>query len=228
MNRWFTLIAVIVVADAAAAAEVRLRSSAVCSGPVLRLNDVAEIIADDFRVTQALAEIPLCPAPEAGRQRSFSQHDIRQLVGLSGVDAKAAHVTGSESVTVTAGAASAMPLGRRPLVASGVRQAVFESDVDSNRKHPTAPSVARPVATPTIDGKELPQLVERGAIVSVHARAAGVRISTSGKAVEGGSAGELIRVDLADSKERVVVRVIGPQEVEVAAGGPIATAAANP
>jgi flagella basal body P-ring formation protein FlgA len=65
----------------------------------------------------------------------------------------------------------------------------------------------------------LPRLVERGAIVSVHARAAGVRISTSGKAIEAGSTGDFVRVELADSKERVVARVVGPQEVEVAAGG---------
>ena len=83
------------------AAEVRLRSSVGCAATIVRLADVAEIFADDPRVAQSLAEIPLCPVPAAGSEKSLSQEDIRQLMALSGVDRKLAQVTGSETVAVT-------------------------------------------------------------------------------------------------------------------------------
>ena len=64
-----------------------------------------------------------------------------------------------------------------------------------------------------------PPVVEKGAIVTVSARAAGVKITTSGKALDDGSTGESIGVELADSKQRVLARVSGPQTVEMTAEG---------
>src|SRR5262245_24602918 len=88
------------ISAAAAGAEVRLRSSAACTGSVVRLADVAEIYADDRRLAQALAETPLCPAPQPGHLRSLSQHELRQILMLSGVE-KSVSVTGSEAVSIS-------------------------------------------------------------------------------------------------------------------------------
>ena len=60
--------------------------------------------------------------------------------------------------------------------------------------------------------------MEKGASVMVHAQTGGIRIRTSGKALEAGSSGETISVELADSKEKVLARIVGPQMVEVAVG----------
>src|SRR6476619_4387977 len=122
-----TAIVLVLVAMAAPAAEVRLRSSAACRAPVVRLADVAEVFADDQRLATALAEIPLCPAPAAGKQRFLSQQDVRQLLVLSGVDSDAARVTGSDTVSVTSDGATSASLPKRPSVADGVRQAAFEA-----------------------------------------------------------------------------------------------------
>jgi len=201
----------------AAAAEVRLRSSAACAAAVVRVADVAEIFSNETRIAAALAEIPLCPAPAAGSQRSLSQDEVRRLLELSGVELGTALVTGSEAVTVTTeSAAGSTAFSKRPLVATGVRQAVFETESDGNRKPKASLTSKLPSMTPAeIKPPAAAPLVARGAVLTVNARTAGVRITTSGKALEAGSTGETIGVELADSKQRVLGRVIGPQVVEV-------------
>jgi hypothetical protein len=211
-------------ATAAAAAEVRLRSSAACATSVVRVADVAEIFSNDTRIAAALAEIPLCPAPTAGSQRVISQDEVRRLLELSGVEHRTALVTGSETVTVTIESAIGTgSLPKRPMIASGVRQAVFEIESDGhqgNRK-PQVPSVSKQPTPPAATAKSqtTPPLVARGTLLTVNARTAGVRITTSGKALEAGSAGETIGIELADTKQRVLGRVLGPQLVEITAGG---------
>ena len=204
------------------AADVRLRSAAVCGGNLVRVADVAEVFAKDDRLGQALAELPLCPTPAANRQRVLSQDDIRQLLEFSGVDRKSITITGSETVTVSGGdAAHATNTAKHAVVARGVRQAAFEVLT------PPAPSVAkaaaaRPALLPTSSQtsdetkpQPLPPLVEKGRSLSVLARSAGVQITTSGKALDAGSLGDMINVELLDTKQRVMARVTSPQSVEL-------------
>jgi flagella basal body P-ring formation protein FlgA len=65
-----------------------------------------------------------------------------------------------------------------------------------------------------------PRLVRRGETVTVRSVAAGVRITTSAKALEDGSDGSLVQIDLEESHERITARVTGMQQVEVYANGP--------
>src|SRR5262249_53882555 len=107
---------------------------------------------------------------------------------------------------------------RRPLVAAGVRQAAFETDVETSRK----PS-SRPVIKPSIESvsdkdSEAQPVVERGSAVTVHARTSGGRITTAGKARDAGAVGQRVSVERADSKQRVLAIVTGPQDVEVSVG----------
>ena len=46
-------------AATANAADVRLRSAAVCGGSIVRVADVAEVFGDDHRLAQSLADLPL-------------------------------------------------------------------------------------------------------------------------------------------------------------------------
>src|SRR5215471_13333444 len=129
-----TMLVVIAVAPTIGA-EVRLRSAAGCSTAVVRVADVAEVFAQDARIGTSLADITLCPAPAPGGKRVLSQAEVQELLALSGVDRKTANVTGSESVTVTAEGHSRAATGaKKPLVASGLRQATFEADVEASRK----------------------------------------------------------------------------------------------
>jgi hypothetical protein len=207
-------------ASPAIAVEVRLRSSAACATSVVRVADVAEIFSGETRIAAALAEIPLCPAPAAGSQRVISQDDVRRLLALSGVEPGTALITGSESVTVTnEPSVRSGSLPRRPLIASGVRQATFEMEAEGSRKTKTQ-SAGKLPATVSSDAKSVDSspLVARGTVLTINARTAGVRITTSGKALEEGTVGQTIGIELADTKQRVMGRVLGPQLVEVTAG----------
>jgi len=215
------LLSLLVVAGVAAthAAEVRLRSAAVCSGSIARVADVAEVFAPDHRVADSLAEIPLCPAPAAGQSRALSQDDVRQLLALSGVERKTATVTGSETVTISReDSARTSPAVRQPLVASGVRQAAFEIEPGV----PAKPQGVKPATFQRPDADEMKPiaaatLIEKGASLTVHARAAGVRITAAGKAIDSGAMGESIGVELIDTKQKVVGQIVGPQTVEIRA-----------
>ena len=196
------------VAFSARAAEVRLRPAATCGSGVVRLADVADIEAADAALAAALGEIPLCPAPAAGGERSLSQQEVRQLLALSGVERADVNVSGSDQVTIQAdqSRSPAAPQAGTP----GIRQAAFQTQTKKPQPTPVEPQGDKPT--------KREQLVERGATVNVVARAAGVRIATSGKALQPGAAGETILVEL-DSKEKVQARVVASQAVEVAVPG---------
>jgi flagella basal body P-ring formation protein FlgA len=219
------LIALGVFQGSVSAVEVRLRSTASSTSRIIRLSDVAEVLGE-AEIATALADVALCPAPAAGHERTLTQAEVRGLLLLSGLERNDCVVTGSESVTVagsTSAAAGARP--RQPLIASGVRQAIFEADPSASASRPVKPVSKEGPAPPAANA---PPLVERGATVTVNARTAGVRITTSGKALEAGKAGDSINVELADSKQRILATVVGVQAVEVTDGSSPLTAIGKP
>jgi flagella basal body P-ring formation protein FlgA len=66
------------------------------------------------------------------------------------------------------------------------------------------------------------QLVRRGEIVTVFARAAGVQVSTQARALEDGSLNDLVQVESSGERRRYTATVTGLQEVEVCARDPSA------
>jgi hypothetical protein len=219
---------------APAATEIRLHAQARCGSAVVRLGDVAEILSDDPHLAAILAEIPLRPAPAAGAALTVSRQEVRQLLLLSGVAPATLDLTGSDQVAIQHAPAVGPMAPRRGLVAEGVRQATLERELAADERaaladlrptrglRPVPPQVlargASPSGEPAADAADRP-LVERGAQVSVVARTAGIRVTTTGKALEAGKAGQRIQVELDDSKQRVLARVVGWQAVEVAVGG---------
>lgn len=216
-----------------AATEVRLRSQTRCASAVVRLGDLAEIFSDDLHLADILADIPLRPAPARDVVQTLSRQEVQQLLVLSGVAPAGLFLTGSEQVRIEyAPAAGPTRSSRRGLVAEGVRQAVLEAesapagqDPKVRRAagaRPAGATVPRPLpaADPDATGSPERPLVERGAQVKVLARTAGIRITTAGKALESGRAGERIQVELDDHKQRVLARVVGWQAVEVTVGEP--------
>jgi hypothetical protein len=219
MLQRFSIIAVALLTASGSAAEVRLRSAAVCGGSVARVADVAEVFGSDHRVANALAEIPLCPAPAIGQTRVLTQDDVRQLLALSGVDHKTAKVTGSETVQITRESSPrSHSAAKQPLIASGVRQAMFEVESEpAVTSKPVQPAAFNRPADADIKPIPSAPLVERGASLTVHARAAGVRITAAGKALDSGSLGDSVSVELIDTKQKVIGRVVAPQTVEISA-----------
>lgn len=227
-----SLISVLMVTGASAlAAEVRLRSSAVCGSSIVRLADVAEIHADERQLAAALGDVPLCAAPAKGSERQFTQHDVRQLLALSGVEAAAVQVTGSETVTLLtegSGLVATSKRQRTPLATH--RQAAFEVELpgkpDAFGRQPAVKPLSP--ASASAEQPKPPRLVERGALCTVHARTDGIRVTTRGKALQAGTFGEMITIEMADTKERVLAKIVGSQIAEVAVAGSAGVHASEP
>lgn len=76
---------------------------------------------------------------------------------------------------------------------------------------------------------QMPRLVHRGDKVTVTSLAAGVSITTSGKATRDGALGDSVAVELEDPKRQILAKVTGPQSVEIGlAESPSAKMAAAP
>lgn len=211
LTRGFLLTALLSSAVTAQAIEVRLRSSIATSAPIVRLADIAEINAADGEDTAWVANVMVCAAPSRSQDRTFTQQQVRQLLALSDVEMSRILVTGSEQVVIHGGEETQLPV-KRQLTARPVKTASFVEPSP-------APSgaVAKPAAVESsIDRSSATAGVQRGAAVSVHSNRPGIRIVTSGKALQAGQPGETISIELADSREKTWARVVGPKTVEIA------------
>lgn len=92
--------------------------------------------------------------------------------------------------------------------------------------------VARPItAGQVLDGRSLqrPVLVRRGQAVTVCARAQGVSVRTTAKALADGSRDDLILLESIETKQKFTARVVGPQQAEVYVfGGPTSRLSSAP
>ena len=204
--RHFVFAVCVLVACSAQATEVRLHSVASCTATVVRLGDIAEIAADDPAIAEDLAAVPLFPAPTAGKSRQLDRNQVRQLLSISGIDLKQLSLTGSETVVVQSGAGdlASRTANRASGEPSAIRLSSLETEIPARRPKPAA-----------AESVVLPPLVKRGESVTVHSRAAGVRITTSGKALSDGLLGAEIQIELADKRNKILARVAGPQTVEI-------------
>jgi hypothetical protein len=211
MRKTFTAFVFILACHASGnAAEIRLRPDAKTAGSIVRLVDVAEIVpGDDGGADPEIGNLMLFPTPAAGQPLLVSRLEIEQVLRLSGVDFKRHWLGGAEAVEVRAANVSAGKTIVRPALhlipaARFVRPA--SAEVAAFQKVAAEAVPLKPVPPP--------ELVKRNSSVTVHATAAGVRISTSGKALSGGVHGAVVSVEL-DGHERVQAKVIGPQMVQV-------------
>lgn len=127
---------------------------------------------------------------------------------------------------------------------------VRDADVELQPRDPKAPKfqhaterhsvVGMEVLYPIREGQPIllnqlrkPQLVKRGELIRVRARAAGVQVTTTAKAEQDGALGDIIMVQSLENREKYAANVTGLQQVEVYAAGVIAsdpagTAASRP
>jgi hypothetical protein len=187
------------------AGEIRLKSEAQCAAPAVRLGDIAEVEGEVTADGPSLVDLVLFPAPAAGKSRLVSRQEMRQLLSLCDVDVRTWRFTGAQAVEIHSGGPA------RSIIRPALHLIPTASHVrpDSRKSSRTAGD----------SESENPPLVRRGGSVMVHALATGVRITTSGKSLADAAQGENVLVELADSKEKILAKVVGPQLVEVRAGG---------
>lgn len=109
-QRWKTLTCFLLIHAAAlsgSATEIRLKQRVNSQGSVVLLGDIADVTADPSRAgserpakISGLARLELFPAPGAARSRKVRRREIRELLGLHGVDLTELRFTGSAAVVI--------------------------------------------------------------------------------------------------------------------------------
>ena len=115
------LLLTLLLTASADAAEIVLRSEAICAGALVRLDDVAEIYAGDAEQRAALARVELFPTPAAGSRRFVRVREVQDLLTARGVNLAEHRLSGASQVEVASTAA--MPAQVGSLTASTERQA---------------------------------------------------------------------------------------------------------
>jgi len=123
-------------------ADVRLKSEAVCSGAIVRLKDVAEIVSENEDEAAALAELQLFPVPSAGKPRNVRRGEIRELLALSDVNLNAITWSGAEKLVVRR---AEQKVSAKPQVAGAVVPTAF---ITPSTKVPRAGGSAGVVLVP--------------------------------------------------------------------------------
>ena len=88
---------------AARAAELHLRRECRCSGPVVTLGDVADVLAADSAEAEVLAAVELFPAPPSGTKRFLQVRQLQDLLLARGVDLLEHPISGASQVLVLRG-----------------------------------------------------------------------------------------------------------------------------
>ena len=95
------VVMVLTISGAASAAdEILLRERVMLKTSVVRLADVAEIVALSDGRQRQLAALPLMPAPAPGTQRFLQQREIADLLAAHGVDLRSVQIKGAEQVAI--------------------------------------------------------------------------------------------------------------------------------
>jgi flagella basal body P-ring formation protein FlgA len=106
---------------AARAAELQLRAECRCLRPIVRLGDVADVVAADARQADALAAVELFPAPPPGAKRFLSPREIQDSLLLRGIHPLDHRLSGSSRVVIF-GVEGPGETGEARLAASTIRK----------------------------------------------------------------------------------------------------------
>jgi hypothetical protein len=193
-----------------------LRQSAESTGALVRLGDLVQIVGgasaqDESGLDEDTAELVLFPAPSRNTSRTISRRELVELLTLCDLSPRKVHIIGADEVTIHPAAAELRHVVRPALH--------LIPDSSHLRTEPVSPAAVRAARTaavePSDQPEERPSLVRRNGAVTVHCLAAGVKVTTSGKSLADAAQGEQVLVELADSREKVLAQVLGPQVVQI-------------
>ena len=192
------------VTSAAGAVEVRLKDEAHCAGSLVCLGDIAELVPQPADGASSLAHLALFPAPSAVKPKQLRRQELIELLALCEVDVRALEFTGAESVVIRSG-----PATERTIIRPALHLIPASSYVQKSPAYldPRAAAAAKPT--------DEAQLVRRNTAVTIHSIWPGVKVTASGKSMADGALGESVLVEQANSKQRVLAKVVGPQTVEL-------------
>jgi hypothetical protein len=205
-----------------------LRSSATPAGPLVRLGDLVQVVGGEAALGEtALGEaaesetaigeetmhLVLFPAPGRGASRTLTRRELLELLALCDLSPRNVEIVGAEEVTIHPAAGQS-----RYVVRPALHLIPDASHLRTEPVSPAAARTARPAAAATNQAAkpvERPALVHRNGAVTVHCLAAGVKVTASGKSLAEGAQGDKVLVELADTREKVLAQVLGPQTVQI-------------
>lgn len=204
------------IAEQPAIPQLVLRQTAESAGPLVRLGDLVQIVGgesvqDESGLDEDTAELVLFPTPERNTSRTISRQELVELLTLCDLSPRKVQIIGADKVTIHPATAE-----RRHVVRPALHLIPDSSHLRTEPVSPASVRTARTAAiAPLAPPEEKPALVRRNGAVTVHCLAAGVRVSTSGKSLADAAQGEQVLVELADSREKVLAQVLGPQVVQI-------------
>jgi hypothetical protein len=193
-----------------------LRQTAESAGPLVRLGDLVQVVGgesaqDESGLDEDTAELVLFPTPERNRSRTISRRELIELLTLCDLSPRKVQIIGADKVTIHPAAKEL-----RHVVRPALHLIPDSSHVRTKPVSPASVRTARSAAVePSAQPEEKPALVRRNGAVTVHCLAAGVKVSTSGRSLADAAQGEQVLVELADSREKVLAQVLGPQVVQI-------------
>jgi hypothetical protein len=204
-----------------------LRSSATPAGPLVRLGDLVQVVGGEAALGEAAAteaalveetmNLVLFPAPGRGVVRTLTQRELIELLVLCDLSPGRVEIVGADEVTIHPAAGET-----RYVVRPALHLIPDPSHLRTEPVSPAAARTARPAAAATSQAAkqvERPALVHRNGAVTVHCLAAGVKVTASGKSLAEGAQGDKVLVELADTREKVLAEVLGPQTVQIQVAG---------
>jgi flagella basal body P-ring formation protein FlgA len=239
----------VVSGSSADAVEICLKGQADVHGNIVRLGDVAQIKSVDGEFRSKLASVELFPAPRVGRSRLLRRQEVRELLRLHGWDTadwnfsgvRLGRVSREPPAALEPGEATGAGPADAPQVLVATRRLMRGETIRSSDLQPVfLPSVAAGLLparqaseavgfqlTKTVEAGQpvdirylkQPILIERGQLVTVYAKAAGVVARMTARSLGSGGWGELIQLESPENRQRFTARVTGSQQAEVYASG---------
>ena len=217
-------------------------SPAIDKGPATVEQSVAHALVSyldsqqpgDWKVVPAIPPRYLAPLKDAkqitvsGGQAPFTgRQSFELLARIEGHERRIPIEADVASVKRAVVAVRAVPRGQtigendvqsQPLAADAAGDAELLSHEEVVGREAALP--IRPGQVITAADVQLPRIIHRGDKVTIRSLAAGVSITTSGKATQDGALGESIAVELEDPKRQILAKVTGPLGVEVGSPEP--------
>jgi flagella basal body P-ring formation protein FlgA len=146
-----SVVVLLACAMATAATEIKLREKLTTGSPVVRLGDVAEIVASGGQEQRRLAALLLMPAPAPGTQRFIRVRELQDVLAAQGEELGQFRFVGANQIAIES------PAAIRSAVSGGVVGGALDRRAVLLAGQAQGASAA-PVATPQLDEADAERL----------------------------------------------------------------------
>lgn len=148
LTTWFAL-GLLAVPAIGFAAEIRFADKAQASRGIVRLGDIAEVVASDANEARLLEGIALVAAPSPGETRQLRRQEAQQLLTLSGINLREHRFSGADVTQILATEAHA---AAKPAIVEEVARVIQVEPIVAATER-TTPKLASTQITATVEAR---------------------------------------------------------------------------